>query len=126
VARPSESTASCPRCGGHREFYSTRDKFVAYVPFTSNKRFTPHLNTAFGCYVDSPQQLAHLQRVHGCEDVSVKPAGHSLPSSFGTKDFDGAGGRGFSELETIDDDHLESAADTGLTADDVAAHAGVA
>lgn len=60
--------AECPDCHNLRAVLPKQENYRAHVPASARKRFTPHLNRSFGCFVESPEHLSHLQAVHGTED----------------------------------------------------------
>ena len=105
----------------------SRERYTAHVPRTAMKRFTPHQNTSFGCFVESPEHLRALQRQHGCEDADVsRGSSDIIPSDFDTSSYLGRIHNTPEGLDVVDNDHLEDARDENMTIDDIAAHAGVA
>ena len=91
------------------------------------KRFTPHQNTSFGCFVESPEHLRSLQRKYGCEDADLSQgAADHIPSNFDTPAYNARTRSVPEALDAVDDDHLENARDEHLTIDDAAAHLGAA
>lgn len=68
VAPPDDDRLLCPTCGVIRRMKVVREDYVAHVPSWARKRFHPHWNRSFGCEVESPEHLKHLQAVHGTED----------------------------------------------------------
>ena len=91
------------------------------------KRFTPHHNASFGCFVESDSHLRALQRRHGCEDADLSGgASRHIPSGFDTREYLSRTDHPEPTIDSIENDHLEDARDTGLSIDDTAAHLGVA
>lgn len=107
VARPGVDTLRCPSCGVIREAYTRKERFIAHVPFTSRKRFTPHFNTGFGVYVDSVEQFEHLKRKYNCEEVSLEDVKKHIPSDFDTREYLSRTAQVDSPLETVDFDGLD-------------------
>lgn len=65
------SYAECPQCHNLRAVLSRQESYRAHVPYAARKRFTPHFNTSFGCDVESPEHLRHLQKLNGTEDAEL-------------------------------------------------------
>lgn len=75
----------CPQC--NRRCVTVKfGETVAVAPargdgIMSEGGFTPHFNQAFGCHVESPQHLRHLDRVHGTREADTSEQRRLRPTS---------------------------------------------
>lgn len=86
--RPADDRLLCPKCGVMRRMKVVRENYRAYVPATARKRFHPHFNRSFGCEVESPEHLKHLQAVHGTEDFIPSRVHSDGSTDYTSRDID--------------------------------------